>query len=395
MLRFLCFGSRGPLVQIQSPRLPINDLRMALTNCTAKCIVGIDEIDTQHDGIPTMPFLYKRGDIWYIGYTDANGRQQGKSTKCTREIDARRKMRAFEDEQQAPPTAKVSRPRFHDWDSVWAHYAGHAETNFKPSTVESRKWAWNHATRAFAPRTMSDITPERIDAYKASWKAAGRSPATFNDLVRAMSAITGWAIGAGLYGGENPWLKVRALPEPKPVKQIVKQSDYDTVINMAEPSARLAVVLGLYFGLRKGEIVECRCEWFDWNARTLTVYQDNGFTTKSGLNRSIPIFDAAMKWLDRKPFGFLVDPDNPLPGDHRYRTSIRERIERLSVLVDAKLGVKDFTAHVMRHSFCTNCLAAGATVYDVATWMGHSTTYITEAYRHAIPVNEQARRLFG
>jgi integrase len=45
--------------------------------------------------------------------------------------------------------------------------------------------------------------------------------------------------------------------------------------------------------------------------------------------------------------------------------------------------------HVLRHSFISNCAAAGVDQRRIDAWAGH-TTEIRKRYLHLIPSNEQA-----
>jgi integrase len=53
--------------------------------------------------------------------------------------------------------------------------------------------------------------------------------------------------------------------------------------------------------------------------------------------------------------------------------------------------------HVFRHSFCSNCAAAGIDQRLIDAWSGHSTDEMRRRYRHLFPDQQQAaiRRVFG
>ena len=53
--------------------------------------------------------------------------------------------------------------------------------------------------------------------------------------------------------------------------------------------------------------------------------------------------------------------------------------------------------HVFRHSFASNCAAAGIDQRLIDSWLGHTTEEMRRRYRHLIPSVEQAaiKTVFG
>lgn len=53
--------------------------------------------------------------------------------------------------------------------------------------------------------------------------------------------------------------------------------------------------------------------------------------------------------------------------------------------------------HVFRHSFCSNCAAAGIEQRVINQWVGHQTDEMVKRYRHCFPdrQNEQINRVFN
>lgn len=380
-----------------------------------------------------MSWIYKRPDsgIWQYGWRENDGDRYA-SLKTRKKSEAVAKQLA-EDAARArgETTLKPAKKPTHalnetvsnktQWDAFWKEYAKHLELHFKPSTFSARKWAWDHATRAFSPFDLSDCTPERVEAYKASWKAAGKNPVTFNDLIVNMHAIYGWATPK-YFNEPNPWA-IRPFPQQKKRKTVIDVTDYDYLIqcavdhsksqhngggHMVDEGIPLVFVLGLYFGFRKAEIAACHWEWFNWETGKLTLFNEDGFSTKSGNNRTIPIFEAALKWLMqfRKKSGYVYRPEiTEIAEGAKYRTDFKKSFASVWKAAQAKREkeretdktiepIPNMTTHLMRHSFITNALKAGADVYEVADWVGHSSIYILETYRHAIPAKDSARKLF-
>ena len=71
--------------------------------------------------------------------------------------------------------------------------------------------------------------------------------------------------------------------------------------------------------------------------------------------------------------------------DHFHRTLAGTKWEKLSGL------------HVLRHSFVSNCAAAGVDQRLIDSWVGHTTEEMRRRYRHLIPSVEKKamKRVFG
>lgn len=74
--------------------------------------------------------------------------------------------------------------------------------------------------------------------------------------------------------------------------------------------------------------------------------------------------------------GFLSVTRNGRPRTHsEYADTVRLQMERYNEASDTKIG--RCTPHVLRHTFCTRCIAAGMDIKTVQYLMGHSDTSTT------------------
>lgn len=153
-----------------------------------------------------------------------------------------------------------------------------------------------------------------------------------------------------------------------------------------EPLERL-VVLGLCFGLRKGEILGLNWDDVDFAARTITVertycvaeggaYLDAPKTPRS--YRTIPIpayaYERLSAW-SHDGVAVVTDSKGERFNPHTAQ-KVLKRITRLSY--DDGTPLPHLTLLSMRHSFATACIRAGINVSTVSKWLGHcdtSTTY--------------------
>ncbi|MBC6930371.1 MAG: hypothetical protein DWB56_15685 [Candidatus Jettenia sp.] len=62
-----------------------------------------------------------------------------------------------------------------------------------------------------------------------------------------------------------------------------------------------------------------------------------------------------------------------------------DRASRDFIALVEKVGLTDIGLHTLRHTFISQCLMAGISIWEVAKWVGHSTAYMTELYGHLCP----------
>ncbi|MDF1789637.1 MAG: tyrosine-type recombinase/integrase [Verrucomicrobiales bacterium] len=142
---------------------------------------------------------------------------------------------------------------------------------------------------------------------------------------------------------------------------------------------------GFHCGLRVGEIVECRPEWFDLNGGAngvLTLVPTETWVPKDREQRSIPLTTEFRNFLDNYGIGspFMLRPEVEA-GKWRYRYDPRRPFKKCVRSVD--LGWVGF--HTMRHTFASRLISANVSVYKVATWIGDDVRVVQRHYGHLQP----------
>lgn len=160
----------------------------------------------------------------------------------------------------------------------------------------------------------------------------------------------------------------------------------------------LGILLGLFTGLRIGEL--CALRWRDFNRAdgTLCVHSTIGRDydgrpvvstpkTPSSL-RTVPIPAGLKTFLS--PFARAMEADTFIVSGTTSPVAprlLRTHFHRLC----RSIGIPDIRFHALRHSFASRCIAAGCDVKTVSSLLGHSSVSTTlELYVH--PTLEQKRR---
>jgi integrase len=152
--------------------------------------------------------------------------------------------------------------------------------------------------------------------------------------------------------------------------------------------AYFAVGIALYTGMRKGEIKGLKWDCVDFNLKQITVKRSFCLKeqrlkekTKSKKIRRVPInqaLHAMLLELKARYKSEWVLPD--FDYDHAWRT-----VKRLAVEAE----VRPIRFHDTRHTFASNFLMSGGSIYTLQRILGHSTLAMTERYSHMSPEHLQ------
>lgn len=141
-----------------------------------------------------------------------------------------------------------------------------------------------------------------------------------------------------------------------------------------------AVLLSLYTGLRRGELLKLKWENVHFDQRNLTVIAE---TSKTGKTRHIPLNDEAVgvlkQWKEqpgvKSPYYVFAGLDGlPLKA---MRTSWEGVLDEAEIV--------NFRWHDLRHTFASKLVMAGVDLNTVRELLGHSDYKMTLRYAHLAP----------
>ena len=161
---------------------------------------------------------------------------------------------------------------------------------------------------------------------------------------------------------------------------------------------RDVVVIGFYTGMRLNEIVNLKWKNVDLNNKIITV-GDEEFTTKGKEQRFIPICDEAMEVLFRRQKAVVSSQNKSsnvlvhhlcADGNNNYvfckGKGVKFTGDYFSKRFKSaclKAGIdKSIHFHSLRHSFASNLVQKGVSLYKIKELLGHSSVSTTEIYSH-------------
>lgn len=247
-------------------------------------------------------------------------------------------------------------------------------------------------------KPLTAIGAAEVRGYIASRTKAGAAPGTINKEIGLMSAALNWARKELEWDVANPW-QSRRQREPNGRDRWLTHEEADKLLRAAEKPERLNrypwlrdfIRLGLYTGMRPGEML-----WLDWHrvdlkGGTITFEAEHGLTgqkkgQKNGKAGRVPMNQQAREaMLARARFRAEHCPGAPWV----FCRSDGSRIECIKkgfagCVRDA--GLTDVHPHDLRRTFGSWLVQAGVGIERVSELLRHSDIAITaRVYAHLRP----------
>jgi integrase len=188
-------------------------------------------------------------------------------------------------------------------------------------------------------------------------------------------------------------------------------AEIDELLAFVEQNAVHPVILPMFAfvahtGARRSEMIRSQFDDIDLDAGIITIREKK--RVKGRLTtRAVPISPFLAKvlrrWLAEHPGGqhaFCLGLH--LSRSTKYRSAyqpltVDEARDHFETTLAGSKWEKLRGWHVFRHSFCSNCAAAGIDQRIINAWVGHQTEEMVKRYRHLIPNQQQdaIRRVFS
>lgn len=203
---------------------------------------------------------------------------------------------------------------------------------------------------------------------------------TVNTLIGILRVSFHLAWEGGKTDSDRSWRCLRNLPVvDRPRTLHLSRTECRDLLKQCRSDVARLVLGALYTGCRLTELLNMRCE---------DVGRDGYGVYVAPLKRYRPRFvflpDEGMAWFlslakSKKPKDllFVKDSGTPWYGNHKhlFKAAVRDA------------GLPDeFTFHGLRHTYASQLIQAGATVYSVADQLGHADpTTVLRTYGHMSP----------
>lgn len=299
-----------------------------------------------------------------------------------------------------PPTKAeeaVKDALFNDFAQQWQ---ATRQADWKPTARRGYEQILRvHLVPWFAGRSLRSIGVEDVQKYKAaklsgskaSPKTRDLSPKTVNNHLGVLSSLFEDAV-KWRYAGLNPARQVKPCRSDRTVEDFDYWSSAESerflgAVQRVRPRWFPFFLTALRTGLRMGELAALRWEDVDLSRARINVRRSfsHGAETlpKSGRGRTLPMSEQLLTVLTehrrqnpRKTQVFVSD-DGALLDSNRVKRAFWAGIKAARV--------KRIRIHDLRHSFASQLVAAGVSLFKVQALLGHQDAKMTMRYAHLSP----------
>jgi integrase len=235
-----------------------------------------------------------------------------------------------------------------------------------------------HIVPKFGSKHLDAITSEMLSEAHLAMRTKGYALAMANKLPvlfkimynlgkrkKVQGTASNPADGVALFVANNAKERFLTAEETQRLQVALEQSD--------NTQLRFIVPLMLMFGCRKRELLDSKWCDFDLVRRNWHIPM-----SKNGKARNIPISAKALELLEGLPrwegCPYVVpNPETRKPFGNLYCSWNTARI---------RAGLPDVRMHDLRHSFASNLVNSGQSIYVVSKLLGHSQVKTTARYSH-------------
>jgi len=263
-------------------------------------------------------------------------------------------------------------------------------------------------------------------------------PATIKKELRTLTSVWSWAMETGIVQKPLPKRRLRfAKTTEKPrfqtweeIERRIRRGDLtsdqeaelwsclfltrheiEELLSHVRRTARQTFVYPMFVfaahtGARRSEILRSQLDDIDLHTMCITLREKKrvrGQLTTRTVPMSPELHAVLTEWLDHHPGGsFTFCHDLNVVRSAKLRDSYgpltcHEATDHFKRTLAGSKWDKVCGWHVFRHSFCSNCAAAGIDQRFINAWVGHQTEAMMKRYRHLIPSQQlqEIQRVFG
>jgi len=268
---------------------------------------------------------------------------------------------------------------------------------YRKNTRISYEALWRQRVRdTFGSKRLDEIGEGSLRAFARSIELDRRKPkgpvAFLRTLLREAAAL-------GLIDSA-PRIPPGVIKDGKKLPAAPTLDEVERLIAAAGGWLRIALALGVYAGLRSGEIRGLQVGDVDLEAGVIRVVralsEDEEVAPKGDKERTVPIAPQLAEILRPVIAGKAVDALIVVTKAGTAPT--RQLVLMRHVALQRRLGMRrTWSVHALRHAFCSHLVRVGVGVEAVRALAGHSSIAITNRYVHATGVDLEGAmtRAFG
>lgn len=274
-------------------------------------------------------------------------------------------------------------------------YIEHAKATKK--TWNSDKQIYENRLQVLAHMHLTEITPERITAHK-NRLTHGYAPASVRHALGLLRRMVRW--GAGHYARDwpvgIPANPLRGVIMPKVNNEKLRYLRRHEANKLMEwmvqndPMLHDIAMLGLYTGMRRGELRVVLCGHVDLRAMVISIVDPKSGVTRETVSVPDVVVGMLQARMEGRSPGDMLFP-SPVTGGALH--GISPRFAKAVEECKLNAGIDDdrfkITFHSLRHTYVSWLVMSGVDLRTVQEMARHRSFEMTLRYAHLAP---RARR---
>lgn len=263
------------------------------------------------------------------------------------------------------------------WFNKWLQLY---KTNIKKNTLQDYNYSFNYL-KPLHKKLLSNIKAIEILEILNTIKFERRKQMVWELL----NALFDKAIKNNLI--TNNIMLTIEKPKHKRINGLAFTNEDEIKLIQILTKSNLDVFLvGLYQGLRHGELIALTINDIDFKNKTITINKainkNNKFDTTKNIssNRIMPLFDRTLPILEKYKH----------TTGRLFKLSYDTYGQKFKKIIETNFN-KHYTMHSLRHTFITKCKEANIPEHIIQTWVGHEigSTVTKTVYTHTRKDAEQ------
>jgi integrase/recombinase XerD len=320
----------------------------------------------------------KKSGIYFIEFFDSTEcRNRRISTGTKNKSQANKFFIDFQTNQSIPQNNNLISIK--DYKSEYVKFIG---STYSKCYLRSVELSFKHFIKITGDTSIQKINNRLTQQFIS--EVYKRAPRAASLYLRTLKASFNRAIEWG-YVSDNPFKKVKLPKCLKSFPVFITQNDLEMVLKkLNNQTLKDLFKLAFFTGMRLGEILNLKYSSVNLKDNIITVCNDQNFTTKNRKERVIPISSNIEGLLKKRiskvkvksPDDFVFNKCVGIPLNPYYVSKCFKKAIRSAKLDDR------IHFHSLRHSFASNLIQKGASLYVVKELLGHEDIKTTQIYSH-------------
>jgi len=328
--------------------------------------------------------IYKRGAVYWYEFRIARVRHRGstglKNKRAAQEfhddLQARKKREANGLEVQIQSKQKIY--------ELLDEYLEFCKIDLRKSTVNQKRNCFSQVKKVIKDGPLQTLSPENVKALQTYGRKVGWEHSTINVYHDQLLAFARWATQEKHFNF-NPIADIPRLSVPQPVDKLISPEELERLLKVVPTFLAEIIWVDWQMGVRLSNVSSLRYDQINFN--TKTIYYAPG-EMKKGKQVEIDMDPELADWLTKRRAAHRFDTHVwPSPCQTRKHYS-SGYISSLFTKCARKVGI-DASFHSIRHTFATNWINSGVSLFMTGKLLQHNSARSTERYVHVADAKSQ------